>query len=80
MCQLVFSRLSSNEVLHNLQFVVVSRLKSAGIMENITVMIGENKLILNAVLATLGDVSVVTDKWCYITNLHGWIELNLMGS
>jgi hypothetical protein len=44
-----------NEVLHNLQFLVVSRLKSAGIMKNITVMIGENQLVLNAVLATLGE-------------------------
>jgi hypothetical protein len=68
----------SNEVLHNLQFLVVSRLESAGIMKNITVMIGENKLVLNAVLATLGEGSIITEKWCYITDLDGWLELNLV--
>jgi hypothetical protein len=67
-----------DKVLHNPQFLVVSRLKPTGIMKNITIMIGENQLILNAVLATLGEGSVVTDKWCYITDLHGWVELNLV--
>jgi hypothetical protein len=69
----------SNKVLHNLQFLVVSRLKSAGIMKNITVMIGENELVVNPVLATLCEGSVVTDRWCGITNLPGWFELNLVG-
>jgi hypothetical protein len=81
-CQSRLSGFFSNKVLHNLQFLVVSRLKSAGIMKNITVMIGENELVINPVLATLCEGSVATDRladrWCGITNLHGWFEFNLV--
>ena len=57
---------------------MVSRLESAGIMKNVTAMVGENDLVLNPVFATLAQGSVVTDKWYYITNLHGRVELNLV--
>jgi hypothetical protein len=52
-----FSRQFSNESLHNLQFIDATSLESAGIVKNVSVMIGEYKFILNAVLATLAQVS-----------------------
>ena len=47
-------------------------------MKNVTVMIGENDLVLNLVFATLAQGSVLTDRWYYIINLHGWVKLNLV--
>jgi hypothetical protein len=71
MCQSVLPGLLSNKVLHNPQFFVVSRLKSAGIMKNITIMIGENKFVIDPVIATLCEESVGTERWRDTTNFHG---------
>ncbi len=48
-------RLVSNEILDDLQFLLATALKSAGIVKNVTVMIGEHKFILDGVLATLAQ-------------------------
>ena len=48
-------RLVSNEILHDLQFLLATALKSAGIVKNVTVMIGEHKFIVDGVLATLAQ-------------------------
>ena len=45
-------------------------------MKHITVMTGENNLILNVVFATLAQASVVTNGCCYITNLYGWVQFD----
>ncbi len=47
-------------------------------MKNVTVMIGENDLVLNPVFATLAQGSVVAYKWYSVTNLPGRVELNLV--
>ena len=48
-----FFRPLSNKCLHNPQFLVATSLEPAGIMKDVTVMIGEHKFILDAMLATL---------------------------
>ena len=50
-----------NELLHNSQLLVATSLESAGIVKNISLMIGEHKLILDAVVAALTQQSG-TDK------------------
>jgi len=56
-CQPLCVGLPSNEVLHNPQFPIATWLKSAGIMEYVTVMVREDKFVLNFVIATLARVS-----------------------
>ena len=51
--QLLFSTLASNEVLQNPEFVYATCLDSARIVENVTLVIGEHKFVINAVLASL---------------------------
>jgi len=53
--QYPFSRPVSNEILHDLQFLLATALKPAGIVKNVTVMIGEHEFILDGVLATLAQ-------------------------
>lgn len=47
----------SNELLHNSQLLVATSLESAGIVEDISLMIGEHKFILDVVLAALTQKS-----------------------
>jgi hypothetical protein len=46
-------RLTTDEILYNLKFFLISRLKSAGVVENITAMFGEGIFVLYVMLATL---------------------------
>jgi len=46
-------RLASNKFLDNLQLVFTARLKSAGVVENVSIVIREDEFILNVVKATL---------------------------
>jgi hypothetical protein len=50
--QTIFERISARS-----QFLDATSLESAGIVKNVSVMIGEYKFILDAVLATLAQVS-----------------------
>ena len=43
-------------------------------------MVREDEFVLNFVITTLARESVATGgKWHHITNLHGPLELNLVG-
>jgi hypothetical protein len=55
----------SNEPLHDLPFRDATSLKSAGIVKDVTVMIGEYKFILDAVFATLAQESATHSKAKY---------------
>jgi len=55
--QLPLSRLASDKFLDSLQLVLTARLKSAGVVENISLMVCEDEFILNIVLATLSTGS-----------------------
>ena len=48
-----FSTLAFNEFLQNHEFLYATRLDSPGIVKNVTVMIGEHKCVVDAVLAPL---------------------------
>ena len=79
-CQSLCSGLSSNKVLHNPQFLIATRLKSAGIMEHIAIMVREDEHVVNIVIATLAQGSIATSgKWYCITNIHGCFKLSLVG-
>jgi hypothetical protein len=51
--QSLFSTLAPNEFSQDLEFLFVARLDSLRIMKNITLVIGEHKLTVDAVLASL---------------------------
>jgi len=46
-------RLASDKFLDSLQFVFTARLKSAGVVENVSIVVREDEFILNVVMATL---------------------------
>jgi len=46
-------RLARDKFLDSLQLILTARLKSAGVVENISLMVGEDEFILNVVAATL---------------------------
>ena len=49
----MFSTLASNKIFQDLEFLLVARLDSLGIVKNITGVIVEHKLVIDAVLASL---------------------------
>ena len=46
-------RLASDKFLNDLQLFFTARLKSAGVVENVSIVIREDEFILNVVIATL---------------------------
>jgi hypothetical protein len=46
-------RPTTDKILHSLQLVLTATFESAGVMEDIAVMMRENKFILNVMLPTL---------------------------
>ena len=51
--QSLLPRLVSDKFLDSLQLVFTARLESAGVMENVSTVVCEDKFILNVVMATL---------------------------
>jgi hypothetical protein len=51
--QLFFSALASNKFLQNFEFLRATRLDSTRIVKNITVMVGEYKLVVDPMFASL---------------------------
>jgi hypothetical protein len=51
--QSLFSTLASNEFLQNFEFLCATRLDSTRIVKNITLVIGEHKLVVDPVFASL---------------------------
>jgi hypothetical protein len=48
-----FSTLASNELLQNLEFLCATTIDSARVVKNVTRVIGEHKLVVDCVLASL---------------------------
>ena len=58
-----FSTLVSNELLQNFEFLCATRLDSPRIVKNITLVVGEHKFVVNAVLASLApSLEIIGDK------------------
>ena len=51
--QLFLSRLPSDKFPYSIQFVFTSRLKSAGVVENIACMVREDEFVIDIVVSTL---------------------------
>ena len=51
--QSIFSTLASNKIFQDLESLLVARLDSLRIVKDITGVIGENKFVIDAVLASL---------------------------
>ena len=51
--QSLLLRLASDKFLDGLQLIFTARLKSAGVVENISLMVREDQFILNIVVSTL---------------------------
>ena len=51
--QSVLLRLAFDKLLYNLQLAFTARLKSAGVMENVAIMVRKDEFVVNVVLATL---------------------------
>jgi hypothetical protein len=78
--QLPSPRSLSNKLLHDLQFLVATGFESAGIVKNVTAMIGEDKFILDVVLATLSKDQAQPKRCTRDTNVNGRVKSNLEGS
>ena len=63
--QSLFSTLASNEFLQNPEFLYTTRLNSARIVENVSLMIGEHKLVVDGVLASLAPYLEATEEKYY---------------
>ena len=51
----LFSTLASNKIFQDLEFLLITRLYSLGIVKNITPVIGKHDLVVDAVLASLAS-------------------------
>ena len=66
-----FSTLSSNKCFQDLEFILITRLYSLGIVKNITQVIGKHNLVVDAVLASLASSLEETDQnYSVTTNIH----------
>jgi len=57
--QSFLSRLASDKFLDSLQLVFTACLESAGVVENVSIVVREDKFILNVVMATLSAGSLL---------------------
>ena len=60
--QSLVSTLASNEFLQNPEFLYATRFDSTRFVENVTLMIGEHKFVVDAVLASLSPCLDTTDS------------------
>ena len=63
--QCLFSTLALNEFFQDLEFICATRLYSSRIVKNITPMIGEHKLVVDPVLASLDPCLEATEEKHY---------------
>ena len=69
--QTLFSTLTSNKIFQDLEFLLITRLYSLGIVKNITHVIGKHNLVVDAVLASLASCLEATDeRYPVTTNIH----------
>ncbi len=60
-----FSTLALNEFLQNPKFLYATRLNSPRIVKNVTVIIGEDKFVVDIVLASLALCLKATEEMYY---------------
>ena len=60
--QFVFSTLALDEFFQDLEFLFITGLYSLRIMKNIALVIGEHKLVVDAVLASLTSCLEATEE------------------
>ncbi len=75
-----FSTLASNELLQNPKFLYTARLNSARVVKHVARMIGEYEFVIDRVLASLALCSEATKRSTIVTNIHGRVKCNLVGS
>ena len=77
--QTLFSTPASNKIFQDLEFLLITRLYSLGIMKNVTLVIGKYNLVVDAVLASLASSLEATDKrYAVTTNIYGRVKCNLL--
>ena len=76
--QSLFSTLASNKIFQDLEFLLITRLYSLGIVKNITRVIGKHNLVVDAVLASLAScLAVIDKKYVVTTDIHCRVKCNL---
>jgi hypothetical protein len=60
--QPLFFALASNKIFQDLECLLVTCLDSLGIVKNVTLVIGEHKLVVDVVLASLASCLEVTEE------------------
>ena len=76
--QTLFSTFAPNEFFQGLKFLFVTGLDSLRIVKNITCVIGEDKLIVDPVLASLPScLEATNEKFAVTTNIHCRPKCNL---
>ena len=65
-----FSTLASNKISQDSEILLVTRLNSLGIVKNMTLVIGEYKLVVDAVFASLFSCLEAVDEKQALTNIH----------
>ena len=76
--QTLFSTLTSNKIFQDLEFLLITRLYSLGIVKNITPVIGKHNLVVDTVLASLALYLAATDeRYAVTTNIHRRVQCNL---
>ena len=74
----LFSTLASNKIFQDLEFLLITRLYSLGIVKNITRVIGKHNLVVDAVLASLAScLAVIDEKYVVTTDIHCRVKCNL---
>ena len=64
--QTIFSTLTPNEFFQGLEFLLITRLYSLGIMKDITPVVGKHNLVVDVVLASLASCLEATEEIrCY---------------
>ena len=76
--QSIFSTLASNKIFQDLEFLLITRLYSLGIVKNITRVIGKHNLVIDAVLASLAScLEATVEKYAVTTDIHCRVKCNL---
>ena len=60
--QVLFFTLASNKIFQDLKFLLVTRLDSLRIVKDITLVIGKDELVVDAVLASLASCLEATEE------------------
>ena len=77
--QSLLARLPPNEFLHDLQLILTTGLESAGVVENITIMVIKNKFVVDVMETTLQPQSSRSRSACVKKNVPVNVQPQLKG-